>query len=200
LRDDDESLRFLLSGGRLSDDMHDVIRAKVVAGRPAGSRGWRWFIGATLVAGAAAAVLALVPVVRRTSAPEDWLAAKGGGSGSSLTARCLTQSEGRCLRGDRLVFEADTNDEARLLAAYVDGPTGERIWYFPAADGHLASFPARRGPALAGEIARIGSDWPAGRYDLHLFLLSRPADRGSVLAGNAAVRAKAVVSFSVAAP
>jgi hypothetical protein len=114
-----------------------------------------------------------------------------------LIARCPARGAGTCRPGDPLVFETDGRDTPVLLAAYADGPTGEWFWYFPAADGHLASVPAHAGTVLAREVGRIGQDWPSGRYTLHLFLLPQPADRATLLAGKAAVQARATISLSV---
>lgn len=197
MRNDDDSLRFLLSGGRLPGSAHDRIVARVVPRRWARLRSWRWVLASTLVAGMATAGLMLVPVLRHGFTAEPWRAAKGGGAGASLNARCPTHATGTCGPGDRLVFEAHGSHEPALLAAYADGPAGERFWYFPAADGHLASVPAHEGIVLAREIGRIGEDWPPGRYAVHLFLLSRPTDRAALLAGQAAIQAKAVVTVSV---
>jgi len=197
LRNDDESLRFLLAGGRLSGDVHDKILARLTP-RPARRfRRWQWLLGTTLVAGVAAAGVAVGPGIRSGSAVEPWRATKGEAAGPSLNARCPARGAGTCRPGDPLVFEADGGDAPVLLAAYADGPAGERLWFFPAADGHLATVPAHAGTVLAREVGRVGKDWPSGRYTLQLFLLSRPADRATLLAGQAAVQASATITLSV---
>lgn len=195
MRSDDE-VRFLLSGGRLSGKDHDRILGRVLDRSGGGVRPWRLTAAIGLLTSAALALLVLVPWRAHPAGHEQWLAAKGE-PGPILRARCPARVEGTCRRGDRLVFETDGTTEGGLLAAYAEGPSGERIWYFPAADGHLATVPAHEGYGVAREIAEIGNEHSVGRYRLHLFLLAKPVDRASLLRGKTSVRASGIGSLDV---
>jgi hypothetical protein len=197
LRKDDRTLRFLLSGGRLSGADHDKILARVLPSPSSGFRSWRFAIGTLTLAATAATALVFVFQRLEPRARTPWMATKGE-AGAVLSVQCLSRPGGTCRRGDRLLFAADGMTEGGLLAAYADGPAGERIWYFPAADGHLATVPPHEGSSVARETAEIGEEHPFGRYTLHLFLLAGPTDRATLLEGRAPVKAKAITGLKVA--
>jgi hypothetical protein len=205
-RDDDESVRFLLSGGRLSGAERERILARTLlassAGAPApgaGARGRRWLaLAAAALVPAAAALILLVPRAVRDAGEREAARAKGPAAGAVLQARCPEREPGRCRHGDRLVFEIDGAPRGGLLAAYAEGPAGERVWYFPAADGHLAAVSAAPGHAVVGEVVRLGDEHAPGRYTVHLYLLDHPADRAALLAGRAQPSAAAAIPVDVA--
>jgi hypothetical protein len=206
-RDDDESVRFLLSGGRLSGAERERILARTLRASAAGApgpgpaaRGRRWLAlaAAALVPAAAAALFLLVPRAGRDAGEGAGARAKGPAAGAMLQARCPERAPGRCRPGDRLVFEIDGAPQGGLLAAYAEGPAGERVWYFPASDGHLAAVPAAAGHAVVGEAARLGGEHAPGRYTVHLYLLDHPADRAALLEGRAQPSATAAIPLDVA--
>jgi hypothetical protein len=200
-RDDDSSLRFLLAGGRLSGADHDRILARVRrAAAPPRRFGW-WLagFGATLSAAAAALVIG---VGLRHGTPDAGapgaLTAKGqAASAAGLGARCPGRPRGSCHIGDRLIFEVEGASRGGLLAAYAENASGEKIWYFPTREGHLAEVPASAGVSVVGEAARIGPEHAPGRYTLHLFVLDRPVDRAALSSGKAGARAAGAFSLEV---
>jgi hypothetical protein len=209
--DKGRSVRFLLSGGRLSGPDHDRILAEVIRRSSAGERRpragrWAGRIGAVLLPVAAVVVLVLG---RHLPAERDrWLAAKGGSAGAGqavLQAHCPGRPSGTCTIGDRLVFEMDGATEGGLLAAFAEGPMvgdshGGRIWYFPTREGHLAPVPPGRGHTVIGEAARVGDEHAAGKYLLHLFLLrstDRTTDRAALAAGKVHALSAAVLPLEV---
>jgi len=198
MRHDDDTLHMLLAGEKLSGAQREQILGDVLAQRakPPFARIAAWS-AAVLVPAAAALVLFLVvrnPHVDGSSSG-DALTGKGA-SGAVLRARCADRPEARCVRGDKLIFEVDGDAEGGLLASYADGPAG-RIWYFPSADGHLASVPAAPGLKIVRELARIGDEHRPGRYTLHILLLERPATQREIVAGAARARASASLPLEV---
>ena len=114
-----------------------------------------------------------------------------------LSARCPGRPRGTCRIGDKLIFEVDGATSGGLLAAYAERPSGERIWYFPTKEGHLASVPANSGASVIGEAARIGDEHGAGHYTLRLFVVDGPVDRATLSAGKARPRAQGVFPLDV---
>jgi hypothetical protein len=204
-RDDDESVRFLLSGGRLSGAERERILARALrasgpgaAGPAPATRGRRWLaLAVAALVPAAAALILLVPRAGRDAGEREGARAKGPAAGAALQARCPEREPGRCRQGDRLLFEIDGAPRGGLLAAYAEGSAGERVWYFPAADGHLAAVPAAPGHAVVGEAVRLGGEHAPGRYTVHLYLLDHPADRAALLEGRARPSATAAIPLEV---
>jgi hypothetical protein len=201
VRDDDDSLEMLLSGGKLSPPQHERILDRVLSehASPTGARSaaprtsWRrWGWAGVSALAAAAAFVMITSSVRNQS---GWIASKGEAS-ARLVARCLDRPTGTCRRGDKLLFEVEGAHEGGLLAAYADGPAG-RVWYFPTSRGELAPVARGPGPIVLAQGARIGAEHPEGAYTLHLLLLAEPAERTALVAGNVRAMAKADVRFEV---
>src|SRR4029077_5480559 len=173
MRDDDESIRFLLAGGRLSGADHDRIIARIRRAPAPPRRSWWWLLGLGSVTSGAVAALVMVIGFGRQQAPDGGgLTAKGQAeNGPVLSARCPGRPRGIGRVGDRLIFEVDGATAGGLLAAYAERPSGDRIWYFPTKEGHLAAVPANSGASVIGEAARIGDEHGAGRYTLRLFVV-----------------------------
>jgi len=85
--------------------------------------------------------------------------------------------EGACARGGVLFFRVEHSKEAAHLAAFATSAGGERIWYFPAADGSLPELPATDAPVVLPQGVRLGPEHAPGSYELHLLVLRRPASR-----------------------
>jgi len=198
---DDDTLHTLLSKGRLSGAQRERILGRVLEQHaPQRPRFRRWGVMAAVALPAAAAVALAVGLSGRSPAPDEsgeWLVPKGSATGVHLEARCPERAPGSCRHGDRLIFSADGAKRDGFLGAYAICSTGERIWYFPTADGTMPSVHAGAGHVVADHAARIGAEHGAGRCDLSLFLLERRADRASILAGSAAVTGKASIAFEV---
>jgi hypothetical protein len=197
MRRDDESLRFLLAGRRLSDADHDAILARVLP--PARWRSpLRWLAasGLALSVGAVAVLLVLARP-KDGDRVQPGLAGKGAPGAPGLAARCPDSAPGTCRRGDALLFEVDGAVGGGMLAAYAVSGSGQRIWYFPTATGHLATIPAGDGRFLVREVARLGAEHAPGTYEVHLSLLDTATDRAALLEGRAPVRAHAIVRVQI---
>jgi hypothetical protein len=200
-RDDDGSIRFLLAGGRLAGADHDRILSRIRR-EASPRRRWGWWLagfGATFSAAAAALVIA---VGLRHAAPDagapGGLTAKGEpASAARLEARCPGRPRGSCRIGDKLIFEVEGATRAGLLAAYAEQASGEKIWYFPTRDGHLAEVPANAGVSVVAEAARIGVEHAPGRYTLHLYVLDHAVDRAALSSGKAGPRAERTLALEV---
>jgi hypothetical protein len=197
---DDDSLHSLLARGRLSGAQRDRILDRVLDEHAAARPRRRWAIAAGValpVAAAIALALGLRATATEGDAPGGWLVPKGDGVSIHLEARCPERAAGSCHKGDRLVFSADGVKRNGFFAAHATCGSGERIWYFPAADGTLPSIRAEAGHVVVNQAARIGDEHGTGRCELSLFLLEEPADRAEVLAGSAKIAAKATISLEV---
>jgi hypothetical protein len=195
--DDDSAIRFLLAGGRLAGADHDRILRRIRrAAAPRRRLGW-WFAGFGATLSAAAAALVLGVGLRHRARDEGALTAKGAAGGAVLEARCPGRPRGSCRIGDKLIFEVQGAANGGLFAAYAESASGERIWYFPTRDGHLAQLPATAGTSVVGEAARIGEEHAAGRYTLHLYVLDGPVDRATLAAGKVRPRAERALPLEV---
>ena len=176
---DDDSLRSLLAGGRLSG----AQRERVLAGalRRSQRRPWRVVGALALVLPAAAAVAFFVRGGAENGSEAGHLVPKGSPA-PLLSARCPGRASGTCRTGDRLIFEVAAAKKPGFFAAYAECGARERIWYFPTASGALPQVATGDGTAVIDQAARIGAEHGVGRCALHLFLLPEPASRASVLA------------------
>jgi hypothetical protein len=199
LRDDDDSIRFLLSRSRLSGADHDRILDKILPPSAETRRRRRRLAWGAASLGFAATMALVFKLASRHPAADDrqWLAAKGAATGPLLSVRCPDRAPGQCRPGDKLLFEADGATRGGWLAAYAEDRRGERIWYFPTADGRLAEIPPSDGYSIVREVARIGSEHAPGPYTVHLMMLAHPADRAAVLGSSAHSLADAIVSMQV---
>jgi hypothetical protein len=190
--DDDRSIRFLLSGGRLSGADHDRIieRLRRRPDQPKPSRWWLLGLGTTL-AGAVGALVMVIGMGRQGAGGDGFTAKGQAPAGPMLEARCPGRPRGSCRVGDKLIFEVEGATEGGFLAAYAERPSGDKVWYFPTREGHLPPVPASAGATVLGEAARIGEEHPPGRYTVHLFVLGQPADRAALGAGKLVPRAEA---------
>jgi len=196
MRDDDESLAFLLSGQRLSNADHDAILERVLP-PTRDRRRLRWLHAgeAMLAAGVLATLVVLFEPHRAT--PPAGFVAKGVASAVELRANCADRASGVCKRGDALVFEVNGAASGGWLAAFAEAPSGERIWYFPTASGHLSIVPPNDGHFLVKEVARLGAEHSPGKYRAHLYLLDSPVDRAALLKGSVPAQAETVLTFEV---
>jgi hypothetical protein len=198
---DDETLHTLLARGRLSGAQRERILDRVLEQHaPPQRRFRRWAVMAAVALPAAAAVVLALGLREGTVGPDanrEWLVPKGSTPGVQLEARCPERAPGTCRHGDRLIFSADGVKRDAFLAAFAVCGSGERIWYFPSADGTMPSIRAGAGHVVADHAARIGVEHGTGRCELSLSLLERRAERATILAGSAALSGKATISFEV---
>ncbi len=171
---DDDELDRLLARGRLGGPARDRILAGALA-RAAPRRRWPRRILWLAPALAAAAVLLL------WLRPRDGGFRVRGGGGPSLEVACSDGRAGACPRGGTLVFRVDGAREGGYLAAWATPAAGgERIWYFPAADGSAPAVAAQAGAQVVPLGARLGPSQPPGDYQVHLLLARRPLARAEV--------------------
>jgi hypothetical protein len=198
MRRDDDTLAFMLARGRLSGAQRDRILNLVLrrrASRP--RRWWLWVVGALTPMTAALALIVVAALRTTETRPQPAFAARGAADGPVVEARCLSRPKGICRRGDRLVFDVDGADRAAWLAAFAEGPSGARIWYFPGKRTPPPAVPAGGGHVVIGQAARIGDEHTVGRHRLHLLVLDQPADRAALESGQAPVVAETVVVLEV---
>ncbi len=138
-----------------------------------------WWVPA--VAGVTALVLLIHP--RQT---HDGFAPKGSGLREPVVeVGCLGGSALRCRTGEPLIFRVAGADAGGYLAAYaepVGASGGQRVWYFPTAGAAAAQVAAQAEPQTLRQAARLGSEQPPGRYQVHLVLSRRPLTREEALA------------------
>lgn len=179
---DGDSLHSLLSDGRFSG----AQRERVLDGalnRAMGRRRWYRVALASAVVLPAAAVLALLLRTPELPAPESApeFEARGGGA-PVLRALCPERPFGECRIGDRLIFEIEGASGPGFFAAYAQCASGERIWYFPAADGSLPEIVPNPGRSVVDRAARIGAEH-TGSCTLRLFALKQKETRAALVAG-----------------
>jgi hypothetical protein len=170
----DEELDHLLLRGRLSGAARE--RALEGALRAAVPRRARWSRWAGLLAPAAALVALLVLWPRTGFTP------KGGVAQPVLLDVACADGAHACRAGDTLVFQV-ASAQGGLLAAWAEPlGGGERVWYFPASDGHLVSVAAQPTIQILKQGIRLGPAQPPGAYLVHLVLTRRALDRAELLA------------------
>lgn len=169
MADSDDELDVLLAHGRLSAPDRDRVFERVLSTVPRRRR--RWLAGASALA-AAAFVLVAMFVGRDGFRPR-------GEAAPVLEIACRAEPGERCPAGEMLLFRASGVSRAAWLAAYAEPVGGgERIWYFPTANGWAPSLDAGAKPQVLPEGVRLGA---AGKYDVKLFLFAAPPTRPMVL-------------------
>jgi hypothetical protein len=206
----DDEIDYLLSGGGMSGEQRDRIRARLLAeARPrAHRRGRAAFVLGAVGSVAAAAALLLVP---RAMNDTEAMRAKGAGNASvgsavsapppSLQVACLGGTLSACPRGSLLGFSVRGSELPGFVTAFADpiDGAGERIWYF--SDQPLASAHALAGgdTRVLAAGARVGPEHSARRYRIQLLLARQPLGRGRAAANPSApdVVARAVLELEV---
>jgi hypothetical protein len=170
----------LLSRGRLSGAERERLLLRVLAaGAP--PPWWRRRAIAWLAPAVAAAALLLFMVPRST---HDRFRARGGpGAAILLFVGCEDGQRTRCGHGQKLLFSVDGATEHGFVGAYAEpeAGAGERVWYFPAADGSSAEARGDRELQTLSKAIRIGPEQPLGRYVVHLVFSRRALSRDEVL-------------------
>jgi hypothetical protein len=173
----------LLGRGRLSrrakeDILEDALRdAGVIPPRWYKRKAFLWGSPAFACAAAFALVLGL-------RAPTDSMRAKGQGRRTVISVECGGVDPARCTRTDKILFRVEGVPATAYLVAYgqLDG-TGERVWFFPMADGTEPIVAAGDEPQVLREGVNAGS-LPAGRYEIHALLAPRPLSRNEIVSAS----------------
>jgi hypothetical protein len=165
----DDELDVLLAHGRLSAPDRDRMFDRIMATQP--KRRWRGFavaVGSLL----AAAAMVLMIFTRSSS-----FRARGA-SGNVLEIACRAVPGQKCPQGEVLLFRVSGVAQKAWLAAYAEPlGSGERVWYFPTAQGFAPSIEAKAAPDVLPQGARLGPEQPPGRYQVKLLLFSTPPTR-----------------------
>ncbi len=132
----------------------------------------------------AAACATAVALVLGLRAPPDEMRAKGQGRRAVISVECGGVDAARCSRTDKILFRVEGVSEAAYLAAYAqrDG-TGERVWFFPLADGTEPIVGAGDAPQVLREGVNAAS-LPPGRYEVHALLALRPLSRNDIVSAS----------------
>lgn len=195
---DDDSLHSLLSRGRMSGAQRERAFEGALRRSQRGSRRWGAIAAGVLIPLAAGLAL----FIGTSEGPGTVPAANSnpvakGRDEAVLRATCLGRPAGECETGDRLVFEVEGAKTAGYFAAYAECASGERIWYFPTAQGDLPKISGEEPRTVIDQAARIGPEHGVGSCSLHLFELDRPATRAELVAGGLAGAVRADVSLEV---
>lgn len=181
---DDKDLDYLLSRGRLSGPEKERVLDNVLRAT-AEPIGWRrvvraathkplgWLAVATMLA---AGVIVPATWVLRQERPSG-LRARGPDSAVALfEVGCV----GGCAVGDILVIQVQGLSEPAVLAAWAEGPQGQRIWYFPADDGEAPLLEATQEPVVVQRGIRLGPEHQPGRWRVQLLATRSRLDRDQI--------------------
>jgi hypothetical protein len=169
----------LLGRGRLSgrtreDILDGALRDAGVVPPPLYKR--RIFLWGSPAVACAAAV-ALVVGLR---APTDDMRTKGQGRRAVISVECGGVDVARCDRTDKILFRVEGVTKAAYLVAYAQREgTGERVWFFPVADGTEPIVAAGDAPQVLREGVSAAS-LPSGRYEVQALLAARPLSRNEI--------------------
>jgi len=178
-----DPLDHLLGRGRMSGRAREEILEGAL--RDAGVIPSPWYKRRVFLWGSpAVACAAAVALVLGLRAPTDDMRAKGQGTRAVISVECGGVDAARCARTDKILFRVEGVSEAAYLVAYAqrDG-TGERVWFFPLADGTEPTVAAGDAPQVLREGVNAGS-LPTGRYDIQALLAVRPLSRSEVVAAS----------------
>jgi len=173
----------LLGRGRLSGRAREDILAGALRG--AGVVQPPWYKRKVVLWGSPAlACAAAVALMLGLRAPTDEMRAKGQGRRAVISVECGGVDPARCTRADKILFRAEGVPATSYLVAYgqLDG-TGERVWFFPMADGSEPVVVAGDAPQIVREGVNAGS-LPSGRYEIHALLAPRPLSRNEVVSAS----------------
>jgi hypothetical protein len=115
----------------------------------------------------------------------DTMRSKGGSPGDSavVSVECGGRAPGTCGREDLILFRVEAVARQGFLAAYAEPAIGgERIWFFPQADGSAPVVAAGTGPQVLREAVAARSMSP-GHYQVHIVITGRPVSKQEILAG-----------------
>jgi hypothetical protein len=175
MAESDDELDALLARGKLSGPERDRMFERLAAGAAPPRRRW-WRLAVPLGGLATAAVVLLVLFVGRDGFRER------GERGALLEVGCRDGARDRCPAGELLLFRVGGVDRPAWLAAYAEPVAGgERVWYFPTADGAAPAIEARAAPQVLAQGVRLGATQPPGRYNVKLVLLPSPPTRATAL-------------------
>jgi len=128
-----------------------------------------------------AAVAALVLVARPS--PEG-MRSKGGSAstGAIVSVECGGRAPGTCAADDLIMFRVEAVARPGFLGAYAEpAGGGERVWFFPSADGSAPAVAAGAEPQVLRQAVAARSLSP-GRYQVHVVISDRPFGKSEILA------------------
>jgi hypothetical protein len=99
--------------------------------------------------------------------------------------------------GDTLVFRLEGVTSPGYLGAYATprGSDGERIWYFPDAQGAAPKIEASREPQVVARGVTLGPEHAARAYVVHVVVTDAPVSREELLRPQGVVESRA--SFEI---
>jgi hypothetical protein len=179
-----EALDNLLARGRLGGRVRESIleqalrSADVIPPPWYRSRFVLWGSPALATVALAAMALVLRPATR------DTIRSKGDpGRAIVVSAECGGPNPTSCTLSDTLLFRVEGVEEQLCLAAYAEPEAGgERIWFFPLADGTEPFVLGQKEPQVLRQGVNVRS-LPVGRYDIRVVLGARPLSKDEVISG-----------------
>jgi hypothetical protein len=175
----DDDLDLLLAGGHLSGAQYDSVEERVmssVAPRP--RRLLRWLP----LAAAACCVLGASTLV--VNEKDSGFRSKGSAMSQGLIALGCGREVSRVCRPDStLMFTVNAAVVSGHFGGYatpVGMPSSARIWYFPNASGEAPFVSSGTGTVVLPNGIRIGPEHQSGRYQVTVWLSSRPLSRKEV--------------------
>jgi hypothetical protein len=105
------------------------------------------------------------------------------GDRAVVSVECGGRAPGTCGRDDLILFRVEAVARQGFLAAYAE-PTagGERVWFFPQADGSAPVVAAGAEPQMLRQGVAARSLSP-GRYQIHIVISGRPLSKPEILSG-----------------
>jgi hypothetical protein len=86
-----------------------------------------------------------------------------------------------CRTEDLILFRVEAIPRQGFLAAYAEPASGgERIWFFPEADGSAPVAAAGEEPQMLRQAVPARS-LPPGRYRVHILITRRPVSKAEIL-------------------
>jgi hypothetical protein len=180
----DDSLDNLLARGRMGGRVREHVLEEAL--RNAEIIPPPWYRRRIFVLGSPAlAALALAAVSLVLWPTRDTMRAKGDPARTAIvvSAECGGTDPNTCTQSDTLLFRFEGVEEQLYLAAFAAPEGGgERIWFFPLADGTEPTVLAQREPQVLRQGVNVRS-LPVGRYDVRIVLGARPLSKEEVISG-----------------
>jgi hypothetical protein len=174
----------LLSRGRLRGPAAERIldgalrEARIVP--PPWYRRKAMLFGSPVLAGAVAAAFVLIG-----KPSPDAMRSKGGTAGDSavVSVECSGRPPGTCRTDDLILFRVEAVARQGFLIAYAEPSAGgERIWFFPQADGSAPVVAASAEPQTLRQAVAARSLSP-GSYQVHIVITGRSVSKTEILSG-----------------
>jgi hypothetical protein len=174
----------LLSRGRLAGPAAERILDGAL--REAGIARPPWYRRKPILWGSPVLVCAAAAAFLLIGRPSpDAMRSKGSAAGDRavVSVECSGRSFGTCRTEDFILFRVEAVPRQGFLAAYAEPASGgERVWFFPEADGNAPVVAASTEPQMLRQAVAARSLSP-GRYQVHIVITGRPVSKPEILSG-----------------